>query len=159
MAISFRKLIRPSMQDVSRRMLAEDYLTKKPATQTLVFLSHKTGDTLAEKEARYIAGRHSVLVYIAEWDDRVSGDSAGLPDHIMSAIQRSDGFLLNVIPEIGTSMWIGYEIGGAHAMKKRRAKIMYERVGGLPSVVGALPSLNDRMELDRWILKFKSAGY
>ena len=36
----------------------------------------------------------------------------------MRAIQNSNGFLVNVIAEIAVSMWIGYEIGGAHAMEK-----------------------------------------
>ena len=89
---------------------------------------------------------------MTEWDDDVQGDSTELPDHIMTAIKKSDGFLVNVISEIAVSMWIGYEIGGAHAMEKSRAKIMYNEVRRLPSVVGALRSLRSRNELDLWIL-------
>ncbi len=118
----------------------------------MVFMSHKTGDDRAETEAQYIKRKHRMSVYMAEWDGRVVGDSNKLPDYIMNAIQRSDGFLVSVIAEIVESMWIGYEIGGAHAMQKSRAKIMYERVGPLPSVVGALESLDDRNALDRWIV-------
>ena len=117
----------------------------------MVFMSHKTGDTEAEIEARYIAVRHGVKVYMAEWDDHVGGDSNLLPDHIMDAIRQSDGFLVNVIAEIVVSMWIGYEIGGAHALGKSRAKIMFGEVRGLPSVVGALTSLRNRTALDGWI--------
>ena len=69
----------------------------------------------------------------------------------MRAIRLSDGFLLNVIPEIGDSMWIGYEIGGAHAMNKSRAKIMFRPVEKLPSVVDALRPIRNRGELDLWI--------
>ena len=88
---------------------------------------------------------------MAEWDDEVYGDSTALPDHIMKAIRQSNGFLVNVIAEIAVSMWIGYEIGGAHAMGKSRAKIMYAQVPRLPSGVGALSSLRNRGELDRWV--------
>ena len=151
MAIMFNRLIRPGLGDTRERVLAESYLNLKSAADTMVFLSHKTGDAKAEVEARYIADKHRVQVYMAEWDDEVYGDSSALPDHIMKAIRQSDGFLVNVIAEIAVSMWIGYEIGGAHAMGKSRAKIMYGQVRRLPSVVGALRSLRNRGELDRWI--------
>lgn len=88
---------------------------------------------------------------MAEWDDDVQGDSSRLPDHIMTAIRKSDGFLVNVITQIRESMWVGYEIGGAHAMEKLRAKIMYTEVSRLPSVVGTLKPLRNRTELDIWI--------
>ena len=114
-------------------------------------MSHKTGDGQAVVEARHIAQTYRVQVYMAEWDDNVEGDSNRLPDYIMTAIRKSNGFLVNVIAEIAVSMWIGYEIGGAHAMQKDRAKIMYRDVGRLPSVVGALTSLRSRRELDTWI--------
>ena len=151
MAIRFSRLIRSGMQDTYTRTVAEIYMNTKSTAETMVFMSHKTGDTKAQVEARYIVDKHHVHVYMAEWDDRVYGDSAVLPEHIMHAIRLSDGFLLNVIPEIGKSMWIGYEIGGAHAMRKSRAKIMLEPVGNLPSVVDALRPLENRGELDRWI--------
>lgn len=151
MAIMFNRLIRPGLGDTRERVLAESYLNLKSAADTMVFLSHKTGDAKAEVEARYIADKHRVQVYMAEWDDEVYGDSSALPDHIMKAIRQSDGFLVNVIAEIAVSMWIGYEIGGAHAMGKSRAKIMYAQVPRLPSVVGALSSLRNRGELDRWV--------
>ena len=149
MAITFNKLIRPYSEDIEQLFLVESHLRYK--SEIMMFLSHKTGDDTAETVAKYISEKHHIEVYMAEWDDRVSGDSAGLPDHIMNAIQRSEGFLLNVIREIGTSMWIGYEIGGAHALGKPRAKFMYEPVGKLPSVVGALESLRNRSDLDSWV--------
>ena len=114
-------------------------------------MSHKTGDYRAEIEAEYIAQKHGVHVYMAEWDNDVDGDSTVLPDYIMNAIRQSGGFLVNVRPDIKASMWIGYEIGGAHAMQKRRARIMYDSVYGLPSVVAALEKLSNRTALDRWI--------
>lgn len=153
MTIRFSRLIQPGKRDTHQKMEAESYLNTKSASETMVFLSHKTGDTKAVVEARYIADRYGVRVYMAEWDDRVHRESAGLPDYIMNAIRKSDGFLLNVIPEIGTSLWIGYEIGGAHAMRKSRARIMLEPVGNLPSVVNALRPLQNRGELDQWICR------
>ena len=153
MAITFNRLVRPGMADTRNRVVAESRLAQKSATDTMVFLSHKTGDAKALEEARYIAEEHRVQVYMAEWDDQVYGDSPTLPDHIMKAIRESNGFLVNVIAEIAASMWIGYEIGGAHAMAKARAKLIYEPVSRLPSVVGALHSLRNRGELDRWIIR------
>lgn len=154
MAIRFNKLIRPDQPDIESRYVAEDVVRSKTAAadDTMVFMSHKTGDVQAEIEAEYIASKHGVKVYMAEWDDHVDGDSSQLPDYIMDAIRRSDGFLVHVIARIAVSMWIGYEIGGAHAMEKSRAKIMYEEVGRLPSVVDVLDSLRSRNALDRWIV-------
>ena len=90
---------------------------------------------------------------MAEWDDDVVEDSNQLPNHIMNAIRKSKGFLVSVIPAIVESMWVGYEIGGAHAMQKSRASIIYREVGRLPSVVSALESLRSQDALDRWITK------
>ena len=117
----------------------------------MVFMSHKTGDKQAESDAEYIAQTHGVQVYVAEWDDQVDGDSKELPDYIMNAIRESDAFLVSVIEEIRISMWIGYEIGGAHALQKSRARIMHNYVRSLPSVVEALESLWTRDGLDLWI--------
>ena len=154
MAIRFTKLIQPDQPDIENRYLAEDVVHSKTAAagDTMVFMSHKTGDVRAEIEAEYIADKHKVKVYMTEWDEHVVDDSSQLPDYIMDAIRKSDGFLVHVIAEIVVSMWIGYEIGGAHAMDKSRGKIMYEAVGRLPSVVGALESLGNRNALDRWIV-------
>ena len=154
MEIRFNKLVRPDQPDIEIRSVAEDVVRSKTAAagDTMVFMSHKTGDVQAEIEAEYIASKHRVKVYMAEWDGGVVGDSNQLPDYIMNAIRKSDGFLVHVIAEIVESMWIGYEIGGAHAMNKFRAKIMYKAVGRLPSVVGALESLGSRNALDRWIV-------
>ncbi|MDE0554055.1 MAG: hypothetical protein OXI24_07575 [Candidatus Poribacteria bacterium] len=153
MAIRFTKLIRPDLTDINNRFTAESTVYAKAASDRMVFMSHKTGDRQAETEARYISKKHLLQVYMVEWDDSVYGDSNELPNHIMMAIRKSDGFLVNVIAEIAVSMWVGYEIGGAHAMQKARAKIMYNEVRRLPSVVGALETLHTRYELDRWIMR------
>ena len=120
-------------------------------SEKMVFMSHKTGDRGAKTEAQYIAEKFRVKVYMAEWDENIYDDSSSLPDYIMEAIRRSAGFLVHVIAQISASMWIGYEIGGAHAMQKPRARIMYQSVGSLPSVVGALQSLQSRAALDHWV--------
>ena len=122
--------------------------------QKLVFMSHKTNDRAAEREARYISSKHNVAVYMAEWDGGIQNpNSLALPAYIMQAIGASCGFLVHVTLEIETSMWIGYEVGVAHARDTRRARITYnarQRLT-LPAVVGALPSLDDRTALDMWI--------
>lgn len=110
-----------------------------------------TGDHGAELEARRICQEHSVDVYMVEWDDNVDGDSDQLPEYIMKAIGVSRAFWVYVIQQVADSMWIGYEVGGAHAMGKPRAKIMYQRVKDLPSVVRALEPLESRVAVDKWI--------
>ena len=154
MSIRFDKLVRPGYTDTSSRLAAENVVVAKSASDKMVFMSHKTGDRQADLESDYISKTHSVLVYMTEWDDDVQGDSNELPNHIMAAIRKSDGFLVNVIAEIAISMWIGYEIGGAHAMEKSRAKIMYNEIPKLPTVVGALTSLSSRYELDQWVRRY-----
>ena len=116
----------------------------------MVFMSHKTSDTSTDNEARYITNQHGIWVYMAEWDDNVCGDSNELPNLIMNSISKSDGFLVNVSAKIAISMWIGYEIGGAHAMQKPRAKIIYNDVRRLPSAVKAFSSLRNGHELVQW---------
>ena len=123
----------------------------------MVFMSHKTKDKAAEREARYISSRHNVAVYMAEWDKKIQGNpnSIVLPAYIMQVINASRGFLVHVIDEIRESMWIGYEVGGAHAFNKPQAKIMFNvnvnYLPPLPAVVRALDSLNHRFQLDSWI--------
>lgn len=151
MALRFNRIVQTDQRESRSQMIAENVLSSKTARDKLLFMSHKTGDDQAEAEARYIAKIYGVQVYMTEWDDYVEGDSNQLPDYIMNAIRKSDGFLVNVIAEIAVSMWIGYEIGGAHAMQKDRAKVMYRDVGRLPSVVAALRSLRNRRDLDWWI--------
>ena len=151
MAVRFNKLVRPGLGDIHDRLSAGRVVVAKAVSETMVFMSHKTGDSRAEREADYIAERHGLKVYMAEWDDEVGGDSDEVPEHIMDAIRKSDGFLVNVTAAISNSMWIGYEVGGAHAMGKTRAKIMYTQVFGLPSVVRGLETLGSRTVLDRWI--------
>ena len=117
----------------------------------LVFMSHKTDDPGAETEARHIERALGVKVYMAEWDSNVHGDAITLPNYIMRVIGVSDAFLVHVIDEIKVSMWIGYEIGGAHAKGKPRAKIMYSPVTDLASVVAALRTLDCRCRLLTWL--------
>ena len=151
MAVRFNRLVQPRQAVIRDRFLAESVAFAMSASDSMVFMSHKTGDSQAENEAAYIAHTHGVKVYMAEWDDNIHVDSDEIPDHIMDAIRICDGFLVNVTAAIAVSMWIGYEIGGAHAMRKSRAKIMYTPVSGLPSVVRSLRSLHNRVALDRWI--------
>ena len=154
MAIAFNLLMVPGFEEVrgyQSRGLAQERISGLQAGTRLVFMSHKTGDRSAEAEARYIMVTHRVAVYLAEWDSNVAGDAPSLPDYIMNAIRRSQGFLVNVIGSIGSSMWVGYEIGGAHAVEKPRARIDYQNVTGLPSVVLALARLSSRARLDAWI--------
>ena len=151
MAIKFNKLVSPGRAPMLSRSSADSFVRAMDAHDRVVFMSHKSGDHQAELEAQYIMQRHRVSVYMAEWDDHVNSDSPELPEYIMSAIRNSSAFLVNVTAAIAVSMWIGYEIGGAHAMKKARAKIMYRRMWNLPSVVAALDSLSDRSALDQWI--------
>ena len=154
MSIRFNRLVKSDGTSVQTRSLAESSISRKSRYDRMVFMSHKTGDDSAEEEAKYIARKHGVAVYMAEWDDDVDGDTDDLPDHIMDAIRKSDGFLVNVVAAIRRSMWIGYEVGGAHAMGKNRAKIMYRYVTRLPSVVGVLRTLANRPALDRWIRSY-----
>ena len=149
--VRFNRLVRPSGARVTSLMEA-DRVMKASATTTL-FLSHKTGDYAAGREADYIAETHDVEVYMAEWDPDVDGDSNELPEHIMDNIRQSDGFLVCISPLIATSMWVGYEIGGAHAFRKSRAKVTYNYPipSDMPSVVESLRPLGSRRALDRWI--------
>ncbi len=151
MAIRFNRLIQSGRMYTDNILLAESAVKSKSVSDKMVFMSHKTGDSKAELIAKYISDNHRVQVYMTEWDDNVHGDSNELPDQIMTAIRESDAFLVNVIAEIAVSMWIGYEIGGAHAMGKSRAKFMFYEVSRLPSVVGALKTLRSLDELDIWI--------
>ena len=119
-----------------------------------VFISHKTNDSQAEEVARYITTQHGIITYLAEWDPNVGYDSLALPDYIMREIQISDGFLVNVRPQIAISMWVGYEIGGAHAHRVPSAKMTFSHVPGMPSVVEALKSLMGYQDLDDWIRSY-----
>ena len=151
MALRFSRLLQPRQPDIQERAIAESVIVAKAASDRMLFMSHKTGDKHAEEEAAYIVRKHGLKVYMTEWDDNVEGDTDQLPDYIMNAIRSSNAFLVNVSARISVSMWIGYEIGGAHALRKSSAKIMYSYVSNLPSVVRALHSLHDRDALDNWI--------
>lgn len=153
MGIRFSRLVRSGYQsDIGDRFAADRAVRAKASTDRMVFMSHKTGDRQAASVAQHIALRHKVEVYMAEWDDEVDTDSIELPDYIMKTIRASNGFLVNVTSAITDSMWIGYEIGGAHALGTVRAKIMYTSVNRLPSVVGVLKTLRSQNELDSWII-------
>ena len=129
----------------SLRRVKSSYGTKA------LFLSHKTGDHSADALARHINLNYPVIVYMAEWDDHIDHtEQTVLPDYIMEIIQGSDGFLVNVSSAIAVSMWVGYEIGGAHALGKNRAKFISQYVSNLPSVVDALDSI-DHQSLGSWI--------
>ena len=159
MALEFSKLIyREGMYEYNVASV-ESLLRTKMSYDRLVFMSHKMGDKKAEDEAKYINREHDVWVYMAEWDDKLQKDTSELPKKIMDVIKISNGFLVHVIEEIKNSMWIGYEIGGAHASNKKSAKIMYNYNGDsvyeLPSVVKALYPLDSKYELDNWIEKIK----
>ncbi|WP_419856631.1 hypothetical protein [Candidatus Palauibacter irciniicola] len=153
MSVRFNRLVRPDGTHTTYRPIANRELLSKKISDKMIFMSHKTGDEQAAGVAYYISKKHGIHVYMAEWDDNVEDDSSELPDYIMDEIRRSDGLLVHVIAAIALSMWIGYEIGGAHALEKKRAKVMYREIHGLPSVVGALERLGNRDELDRWIIR------
>ena len=130
----------------------ESELRKSRSVGTkLLFLSHKTNDPTAEALAEAI-GKDGVDVYMAEWDDDVTVDpgNEALPSSIMKHIHRSDGFLVNANEAIRVSMWVGYEIGGAHALQKQRAKFMRRRVV-LPSVVAVLETLDSYPKVIEWV--------
>ena len=116
-----------------------------------IFISHKTNDHHAENLARDITRRHRLVTYLAEWDPNANTNSPSLPNYIMGQIHTSQGFLVSVRPQIAISMWVGYEIGGAHAYGVPRAKIMFNAPGPMPSVVEALKALHNRSQLDAWI--------
>ena len=116
-----------------------------------VFISHKTNDRHAEQLAQYITRQHRVVTYLAEWDPGANPSSPTLPDHIMNHIRTSQGFLVSVRPQIAISMWVGYEIGGAHAHSVPRAKMVFDAVGAMPSVLEAIRALRSHSELDAWI--------
>lgn len=118
----------------------------------MVFLSHKTGDSVADQVARHILNRHGMWVYMAEWDRAIQNHSPNaLPEYIMRTINVSRALLVQVIPQISSSMWIGYEVGGAHAFNKPLAKTMFTPVSNLPAVVDALHSLVNWPALDAWL--------
>ena len=69
----------------------------------------------------------------------------------MTHIRTSRGFLVSVRPQIAVSMWVGYEIGGAHAHRVPSAKLLFAAAPPMPTVVEALAPLRTRAELDTWI--------
>ena len=53
-------------------------------------------------------------------------------------------FLVSVRSQIAISMWVGYEIGGAHAHGVPRAKMVFDQVPAMPSVLKAIQALRNR---------------
>ena len=144
------KLIVHDQATIVNEDSADRFFSSRPG-YAVIFMSHKTGDTQAEREATRISKEHKIGVYMAEWDKNIVGDSEEMPEYIMNAIRNCRAFLVHVDSSISDSMWIGYEIGGAHVMHKQRAKIMYKKVFDLPSVVKTLKSLEDTYDVDKWI--------
>ena len=130
--------------------LAEN-VQRQVRSRKKIFISHKTNDSHAEALALYITQKHRLVTYLAEWDPNANPSSPTLPDYIMTQIRTSRGFLVSVRPQIAISMWVGYEIGGAHAHGVPRAKLVFSAVGSMPSVVEALHALRSRQQLDAWI--------
>jgi len=151
--VRFNRAFSPDYTGTAREIKsaasASDY--RQATGRRQVFISHKTNDSQAEDLARYITRQHGIITYLTEWDPNVTHDSLALPDYIMREIQISQGFLVNVRPQIVISMWVGYEIGGAHAHGVPSAKMMFSPVSGMPSVVEALESLKCYPDLDDWI--------
>ena len=150
MMLRFNKLVLHDRPNIEIEYSARDFFTTRPS-HPVIFMSHKTGDYRAEREAERISEEHKVGVYMAEWDENIDGDSKELPEYIMKAIRSCKGFLVHVVASIVDSMWIGYEIGGAHAMQMKRARIMAQKGSQLPSVVAALDPLDNTYEVDKWI--------
>ena len=150
MTLRFNRLVRPDAGDIFLTENAAGFI--ESSHYRMVFMSHKHGDRDAEREATRIAVRFRIMVYMAEWDNHVSGDNAELPNYIMHHIGVSRGFLVYVSAEIGESMWVGYEIGGAHAYEKSRARIVRNYYGSLPSVVEVLHPLTTEQAVDQWIV-------
>lgn len=154
MGVRFKRLV-TSSTEYTERFSADAEVLRKSATDQMVFLSHKTNDHGAEQEAKRIAVTHRVYVYMAEWDDHISDTgSEQMPDYIMEKLKLSNGFLVYVSSKIAISMWVGYEIGGAHVMGKHRARIMPDSAVAVPSVVSALESLSSNYAVDRWIASY-----
>ena len=149
-----RTLLRGDACRVSRGQLVE----QGQLVARMVFMSHKTGDAAAENVARHISSTENVAVYMAEWDSNIPNPAyVGLPDYILRVIKASVGFLVHVIDEIRHSMWVGYEVGVAHAFNKPRARIMYNvspksPAPALPAVVSVLLPLDDCAQLSAWVI-------
>lgn len=122
-----------------------------PSIGKLVFLSHKTNDPTADALAELISRNYGATVYMAEWDDDMPDSQGTLPSYLMEKIRECDGFLVNVSSKIAVSMWIGYEIGGAHALSKSRAKYFPTHIPHLPSVLDDLRKLSDPTTLEHWV--------
>ncbi|MDE0373991.1 MAG: hypothetical protein OXI73_15810 [Rhodospirillales bacterium] len=152
-SVRFNKAYYPDDIGMAREtatFLSEN-VQRKVRGRRKIFISHKTNDSHAEDLARYITRQHRIVTYLAEWDPTVNPNSITLPDYILTQIRTSRGFLVSVRPQIAISMWVGYEIGVAHAQSVPRAKIVFDHVTTMPTVVEALDALRSRPELDAWI--------
>ena len=152
-SVRFNKAFYPDATGTTREtasFMAEG-VQRQVRARRKVFVSHKTNDNHAEAVAQYITRQHGIVTYLAEWDPNVNPGSLALPDYIMTQIRTSQGFLVSVRPQVAISMWVGYEIGGAHAHRVPRAKIVFNPVPTMPSVLEALDPLRTQQELDTWI--------
>ena len=131
--------------------LVGDRVERQVRGRPRILISHKTNDPQAEDLARHTTRHHGIVTYLAVWDLEARPDSLEFPEYIMRRIQPSQGFLVSVRPQIAVSMWVGYEIGGAHAHGVPRAKTMFSPVSHMPSVVEALERLRSFQELDSWV--------
>ena len=92
---------------------------KKGLVSLGLFAKRPSRPTVGGMLSGYIASTHDVAVYMAEWDGSIKDPgSLTLPANIMQVIRASRGLLVYVIAQITHSMWIGYEVGGAHALRK-----------------------------------------
>ena len=152
MGIHFNTLIDGPTYETRSIVEARDSIRGKTTSTKMIFLSHKTEDSAtAEALGQYIYNTYSVWVYLTKWDDNVESDDVALPDYIMYQIRACNGLLVSVTTRISVSMWVGYEIGGAHAMQKNLARYMHYNLPTLPSVVAALRPIESYSDLGNWI--------
>ena len=152
MGIHFNMLIGGPTHETRSISEAGDSIRGKTTSTKTIFLSHKTEDSAnAEALGEFIYNTYRVWVYLTKWDDNVESDGVELPNYIMYQIRACNGLLVSVTTRISVSMWVGYEIGGAHAMQKNLARYMHDDLPTLPSVVAALPPLESYSDLGNWI--------
>lgn len=152
MGIHFNRLVNGPTYQTRSIVEASDSIRGKATSTKVIFLSHKTEDSAnAEALGEYIYNTYGAWAYLTKWDDNVESDDVALPDYIMYRIRACNGLLVSVTTRISVSMWVGYEIGGAHAMQKNLARYMHYNLPILPSVVAALPSIESYADLGNWI--------
>ena len=153
MGVEFNRFVGGDLSTTSFSV-ADSRILRKSSTTKMIFMSHKTGDSQAEALADHIYEKYGVFVYMVEWDDDAEDrGTETFPNNLMAKIYESDGFLVSVTSQIAVSMWVGYEIGGAHALDKPRAK--YDKTTIIfPSVVETLKRLKSESDLRAWINRY-----